>query len=113
MTRQETIARVLELVDHHGNAPLHLADICRATDVSERTLRSLFREFFGVGPNRYLRTRRLHLLRAALQIEDPRNTTVAAIAARFGYTDTGRMASEYHTLFGEYPRETLARRITE
>jgi AraC family ethanolamine operon transcriptional activator len=58
---------------------------------------------FGVGPNRYLHIRRLHLVRVALSIANPNTESVSQIALRFGFSDSGRMASNYHRLFGEYP----------
>ncbi|SER77841.1 Helix-turn-helix domain-containing protein [Azotobacter beijerinckii] len=64
-----------------------------------------------MGPSRYLRLRRLHLLRAALAVADHRHDTVMAIAMRFGYSDCGHMASEYYALFGEYPSATLLRGV--
>jgi transcriptional regulator GlxA family with amidase domain len=107
-SREEVMARVLPLMDQ-PQGPVRLVDLCRAAGVSERTLRTIFKEQFGLGPNRYLRMRRLALLASALANADPHNDTVAAIAARFGYTHGGRMASEYRALFGEHPHATLGR----
>lgn len=88
-----------------GGTP-RLTELCRAVGVSERTLRTAFVATLGMAPARYLR---LHLLRAALAIADSQQTSVAAIGARFGYSDCGRMAADYHALFGEYPSATLLR----
>lgn len=108
--RDDVIARVLRFVDRHGGRLPSLGALCAAAGVSERTLRSKFTAAFGVAPNRYLRARRLQVIRAALAVADPRSETVSAIARRFGYSDAGRMAAEYRALFGEYPSATLARR---
>ena len=89
---------------------MRLADLCEVTGVSERTLRTMFVEQFGVGPKRYLRTRKLHAVRAALAVADPARETVSGIARRFGLSDIGRMAKDYSELFGEYPRVTLMRK---
>lgn len=110
-SREAIIGKVLELLPDREGKPLRLADLCKATGVSERTLRSAFSEAFGMGPSRYLRLRRLYLLRAALAVADHRHDTVMAIAMRFGYSDCGRMASEYYALFGEYPSATLLRGV--
>ncbi|HSC83759.1 MAG TPA: helix-turn-helix domain-containing protein [Pseudomonas sp.] len=91
--------------------PPRLSELCRAVGVSERTLRTAFVATLGLAPARYLRLRHLHLLRAALAVADQRQTSVTEIAARFGYTDCGRMAADYHALFGEHPSATLARGI--
>jgi AraC-like DNA-binding protein len=108
--REDTIALVLGFVDRHEGRLPHIADLCEAAGVSERTLRSIFTQAFGVAPHRYLRTRRMHRIRAILSAADARQT-VSGVAKRFGYSDAGRMASEYRALFGEYPSATLGRRF--
>lgn len=109
---RDAIARVLQALEQHEGSRLHLIHLCAIAEVSERTLRSIFQDAFGIGPNRYLRLRRLHYIRAALATIDPRHGTVADVAARFGCSDGGRMASEYHALFGEYPSTTLRRPVS-
>jgi AraC family ethanolamine operon transcriptional activator len=110
-TRQSNIAKVMELLQHYEEQPIRLSELCRDADVSERTLRSIFKEMFGVGPNRYLHIRRLHLVRVALSMANPDTDSVSQIALRFGFSDNGRMASDYHSLFGEYPSQTLMRTL--
>ncbi|WP_052672973.1 MULTISPECIES: helix-turn-helix transcriptional regulator [unclassified Pseudomonas] len=111
LTRQSNIAKVMELLQRYEERPIGLSQLCRDAGVSERTLRSIFKEMFGVGPNRYLHIRRLHLVRVALSIAGPDTGSVGQIALRFGFTDSGRMASDYNRLFGEYPSTTLMRTL--
>ncbi|MFC3814847.1 helix-turn-helix domain-containing protein [Lysobacter sp. GCM10012299] len=111
-SRNDVVARVLLVIDQQ-QWPLRLADLCRVTGISERTLRTIIKEQFDLGPSRYLRLRRLQMLHDALAQASPYGTTVAAVAARFGYTHGGRMASEYHDLFGEYPSQTLGSPFAE
>lgn len=110
-TRAETIARITRLLESSETRSLQVADLCEVSGVSERTLRSMFLEAFGVGPKRYLRTRKLHAIRAALAVADARHETVSRVAKRFGLSDVGRMAKNYLVLFGEYPRATLLRNV--
>ena len=110
--RQASIARVMELLQRYDGQPMRLSELCGNAGVSERTLRSIFQEVFGVGPSRYLHIHRLHLVRAALSIANPSTESVSRIAARFGFSDSGRMASDYHRLFGEYPSKTLMRTLS-
>ncbi|UNK50862.1 helix-turn-helix domain-containing protein [Lysobacter sp. S4-A87] len=107
-SRDGTVASVLQLIDQQ-RWPLHLADLCRVAGVSERTMRTIIKEQFELGPSRYLRLRRLQMLHDALAHADRHGATVAEVSARFGYAHGGRMASEYHQLFGEYPSQTLGR----
>jgi AraC family ethanolamine operon transcriptional activator len=81
--------------------------------VSERTLRNVFQEYFGVGPMRLLRVRQLHEIRAALLAAEPQKETVATIAARFGVWDFSQFARNYHGLYGERPSVTLRRKQPE
>ncbi|MEZ1314969.1 helix-turn-helix transcriptional regulator [Pseudomonas fluorescens] len=107
--RRANVTRVLELLQRDDEQPIRLSELCRQAGVSERTLRSIFKQVFGVGPQRYLHVRRLHRVRAALSIANPHTETVNRIAQRFGFSDPGRMAADYQRLFGEYPSATLMR----
>jgi AraC-like DNA-binding protein len=61
-----------------------------AAEVSERTLRTAFEEYYSVGPVRYLKLRTLHQVRRALKTADPSLTTVTEIATQFGVWELGR-----------------------
>ncbi|MDO9617008.1 MAG: helix-turn-helix domain-containing protein [Pseudomonas sp.] len=110
-TYESLLSQVLQLLPITSGRTPRLAELCRAVGVSERTLRSAFVATLGMAPARYLRLRRLHLLRAALAVTDQSHASVAEVAQRFGYTDCGRMAADYHALFGEYPSATLQRGV--
>ena len=107
--RNRVIARTLALIDSAEGKPLFIDDLCRATEVSERTLRNVFHEYFGVGPMRLLKVRQLLEIRRALLAGDPAHATVARTAARFGVWDFSLFARNYKALFGESPSETLRR----
>jgi AraC family ethanolamine operon transcriptional activator len=106
-SRGRVIARTLALIEANEGQPLFVHDLCRATDVSERTLRNIFHEYFGVGPMRLLKVRQLREIRAALLRADPQRDTVTRIAARFGIWDFSLFARNYKALFSESPSRTL------
>lgn len=106
-SRSRVIARTLQLIEANEGQPLFIGDLCRATQVSERTLRNIFHELFGVGPMRLLKVRQLREIRAALLRADPQRDTVTRIAARFGIWDFSLFARNYKALFGESPSRTL------
>ena len=112
-SRGRVIARTLQLIEANEGQPLFIDDLCRATQVSERTLRNIFHEFFGVGPMRLLKVRQLREIRAALLRADPQRDTVTRIAARFGIWDFSLFARNYKALFGESPSKTLRTPPTE
>lgn len=109
VTRERVLARALELIRESEGQPLFTSDLCRAAEVSERTLRRTFEEYFGVGPMRLLRLRQLREIRAALLGADPACETVASIAGRFGVWDFSLFARNYRKLYGEAPSATLRR----
>jgi AraC family transcriptional regulator, ethanolamine operon transcriptional activator len=106
-SRDRVIARALAFIEERrGEAPL-IQDLCAAAQVSERTLRNIFQERFGVGPMRLLKARQLREIRCALLSPDASDHTVSKIAARFGVWDFSLFARNYKALFGETPLQTL------
>jgi AraC-like DNA-binding protein len=88
---------------------LYLPELCAAAGVPARTLEAYCREYLGMGPRRYLWLRRMHLVRRALIAADRRHMSVTGIANDHGFTELGRFAVHYRTLFGEVPSATLQR----
>ena len=110
--RSLVLARTLALMEESIGQPLCMRDLCSAASVSERTLRNIFQEYFSVGPMKMLRVRQLGEIRAALLGAGPSETTVAAVAARFGVWDFSLFARNYKALYGETPSSTLQRAAT-
>jgi AraC family transcriptional regulator, ethanolamine operon transcriptional activator len=106
-SRRRVIARALALIQANAGQPLFVQDLCRAAQVSERTLRNVFHEYFGVGPMRMVRVRQLHEIRAELLSADRAHDTVTRIASRFGVWDFSLFARNYRRLYDESPSETL------
>src|SRR5262249_14704185 len=105
--RERLIARTLQLVEAHRDQPLLLTQLCSELAVSERTLRNVFQEYFGVGPIRFLKLRQLREINAALSQADPSRETVTHLAGGFGVWDFSLFARNYKRLYGESPSETL------
>jgi AraC family ethanolamine operon transcriptional activator len=103
------LADALALIDASDGGTLGVSDLCASSGASERTLRVLFKDAFGVTPTRYIRSRKLRLVHAALASAMPGGAQVSTIGRYFGFRDLGRMAADYHALFGEYPSQTLRR----
>jgi len=86
-----------------------LRELCMTLGVPGRSLRSWCVQYLGMSPIRYLRLRRMKLVRRALCSARPSDAGVAAVARRHGFTDPGRFAANYRQLFGELPSATLKR----
>jgi AraC-like DNA-binding protein len=89
---------------------VHVSDLCRAADVSERTLESAFKEVMGLSPVAYLIRLRLHRVRAALLAAEPGSTQVSAEALKWGFWHFGEFSRAYKRCFDELPSSTLRRK---
>ncbi|MGN7980759.1 anthranilate 1,2-dioxygenase regulatory protein AndR [Burkholderia sp. 22313] len=97
--------RAQAYMEAHFDQPLQIADIARAAETSERTLRTLFLQLHGTSPMRYLRDLRLDRARERLKSAKSR-FSVAEIALDCGFTHLGRFAIAYREKFGERPSDT-------
>ena len=97
----------MALLENRIAEPVGVGELATAAGVSERTLRRVFKEHFGVGPIRYLQLKRFHRINRALRAADPDTVSVTELLARHGEWEFGRFASRYRQLFGERPSETL------
>ena len=74
----------------------------------ERTLHLSCVEAFGRPPAKPLAELRLNAARRAL-LHPRKETSVAAIAMRYGFTHFGRFAEVYRRQFGELPSGTFSK----
>ena len=110
LPRQDIIRRSKELLEERFGSVVLVGELAAAAGVSERTLRTAFNEYFGVGPVRYLQLRQLHQVHRALRTADPEAVSVSDILVGYGVWEFSRFASRYRQLFGELPSETLRRK---
>lgn len=100
--------RFNSFIELNADQPVYLTQVCKSIAVSERTLRRCCLEQLGMGPNRYLLLRRLHLARRKLVEAHAESSTVTDVATEFGFWALGRFAGMYRAVFGEPPSATLS-----
>jgi AraC family ethanolamine operon transcriptional activator len=105
--RHEIIRLSMELLEQHAGESVNVGELAAVANVSERTLRTAFHEYFGVGPVRYRQLRQLHRVHRALRAADPEEGSVSQILIEHGEWAFSRFARRYRRLFGELPSETL------
>lgn len=106
--RRVALRRALEF-GHSHHQPITLFELAKAVDVHPRTLQRAFRETLHISPLKYLRLCRLDGTHRDLRAMDRQATSVAAVALKWGFTEFGRFAVEYRSIFGQHPFVTLAR----
>ena len=105
--RLAALTRAEAFITQYARDNIKVADICRAADVSERTLQYAFVERYGMGPKEFLNGFRFSSARRQLRAADPRTTKVAEIANDWGFWHMGQFAADYRERFEELPSKTL------
>jgi AraC family ethanolamine operon transcriptional activator len=106
-SRARIAREVLNLLHQRLDDPPSITELCLAVGARERTLHLSCIEAFGRPPARLLSELRLNAIHRALS-RPAKQTNVTAVAAQFGFTHFGRLASVYRRQFGELPSTTFA-----
>src|SRR5262245_59586537 len=105
-TGARLVSEVESYVDAAEGRPVHISELCSALRVARRTLHRSFVDTLNIGPVGYLRRRRLSSIQAVLSRDDRATATIADIAFEYGFSDPGRFAAYYRSLFGVSPSQT-------
>jgi AraC family ethanolamine operon transcriptional activator len=106
-TRQFKVFRDVQAVlSSDVGQPFYSGDIARQIGVSVRTLHDAVQRYRGMSLHRYLRLRRLWLVRQRLRAG---TDSIKACALAFGFWHLGDFSRIYRAQFGESPSETVAR----
>lgn len=101
------LRRAVAFIDTHAAEPVTLADIAAAAGTTGRAVQAAFRRHYDTTPLSYLRRVRLEAAHQELRSADPAQSTVAAIAARWGFGPAARFNSFYRQRYGTSPSDTL------
>ncbi|MGD8148382.1 helix-turn-helix domain-containing protein [Ornithinimicrobium sp. Y1694] len=104
-----TLRRAVAYPEEHAHRDVGLAEVARAARVSPRAVQLAFRKHLDTTPSAHLRELRLRRVREDLLLADPTRTTVAAVAARWGFINASKFAARYREAFDELPSTTLRR----
>ncbi|MCL6693008.1 AraC-type DNA-binding protein [Pseudomonas citronellolis] len=103
------VKKVERYIEEHAHEPISIIDMAEHAGVSSRSLFTGFRRYRNTSPMLYLKEVRLRHVQEELQRQSPGNTTVTAVAFRWGFSHLGHFTTDYKRRFGESPSETLAR----
>ncbi|MEU2007723.1 helix-turn-helix transcriptional regulator [Nocardia sp. NPDC019302] len=96
-----------QLIIDHAHEMLTVTDVAEAVGLSVRSLQEGFRRYLDTTPTARLREARLVGVHNALAAADPTKTTVAAVAADWGFWHLGRFSALYRRRWGVPPSVTL------
>ncbi|TXC99921.1 AraC family transcriptional regulator [Streptomyces sp. ISID311] len=94
------VRRANAFIELNADRDIGLADIAAAARLSVRGLQAAYQRHGLLSPMRQLKEARLRRVRAELRTANPCDTTVGAVASRWGFTNLGRFASDYRRMFG-------------
>jgi AraC-like DNA-binding protein len=101
--------RAMSYMDLHAAEDIGLLEIASAARLSVRGLQAAFQRSNSTTPLGYLRQTRLRQAHAELRAHEPHETTVAAVASRWGFTNLSRFAAEHRAEYGCSPSDVLRR----
>ncbi len=101
--------RLISFIDHNLNETITLADLCKAENISPRTVQRLFQSYADTSPKSYIRTRKLICVRSELLKTADDAKKISDIANKWAFWHMGQFAQDYRNLFEELPSQTLAK----
>ncbi len=104
--RQKGLQSALQFMDENAHENPCIPDVCKACNLSWRSLDRAFKECFGIGPKRYLLQLRLIRVRQRLKTLSP-GTKISDVANAWGFWHMGDLALKFRKFFGETPKEVL------
>jgi len=107
--RQRIVIIADEYLRAHMDRPIYTNELCGTLAVSTTALADSFRATFGVTPHRFLKLRRMSMVRAGLQSYEGPTPLIKSVALAHGFWHLGQFSHDYRETFGEMPSETLAR----
>jgi AraC-like DNA-binding protein len=102
------VRRAITFIEDNADREMTLSEIAAASGMGARGLQAAFLQHQDTTPTAYARRVRMERAHRDLQDADPAGRdTVPAIAARWGFADPGRFASEYQQTYQRMPSQTL------
>jgi AraC family transcriptional regulator, ethanolamine operon transcriptional activator len=99
-----------EYIDHYLTDGISVAEVCKHTGASRRSVECIFRSILGMGPGAYIQNLQLNRVRRDLLSGGKDGVSIGDIAAQYGVWHWSRFSHNYKLLFGELPSQTRARR---
>lgn len=103
------VKRIERFIEEHAAEALTMADLAEHAGVSSRSIFNGFRRYRNTSPMCYLKEVRMQRVHEELRRLSSTDTTVTAVAFRWGFSHLGHFTTDYKKRFGESPSQTLLR----
>jgi AraC-like DNA-binding protein len=105
VSRRKIYHKAVRFMFDHVLEPISILEVSKGIGVSERNLRYAFHEVAGISPKRFFDRIRLNQVRKLLRSGNFQS--VIEVSQTYGYWHSGKFASDYQSLFYEFPSESL------
>jgi AraC-like DNA-binding protein len=100
--------RAVEFVDGNADRPISVSEVAAAAHATGPSMEEAFHHYYGTTEAGYVREVRLHGAHRELQVGDEEDgTSVAGVAAHWGFARPDRFADMYGRRYAETPGQTL------
>lgn len=103
--------KIRKHIEKNFKKNISINELCISEKLSERTLRSGFKNLFGLSPKQYHTSFRLGKVHHAFLKADYTVESVEKIAYDHGFTHMGRFSRSYKSMFGNTPSYTLKKSL--
>lgn len=102
-----TIRKAIEIIETRAHEPLTIPEIAAEIGCSATALQAGYRKHMNMTPREHLGRVRMERAHMTLKLRHPGSSSVAEIAALWGFRHPGRFAVEYRKIYGVSPNRTL------
>ena len=105
-SRLAIVRRATEYIDSQSRIDVGKGELLQHAFCSVRSLEYAFNSILGLSPKKYLKLRRMHLIKK--ELKHAKGKAIKEVLDRHGVINQGRFSRDFHALFGVYPND-LAR----
>lgn len=111
--RRRIVSAADAFLREYPSRAIYTEELCQVLGVSPTRIAEAFRATFGISPHRFLKLRRMAMVRAALRARGAETVPlVKTVALSHGFWHLGQFAQDYKALYGELPSETRAHAVS-
>ncbi|MBK1792298.1 helix-turn-helix domain-containing protein [Persicirhabdus sediminis] len=108
--RTQAVKRARDMIHSCCQQGLSIVELCKSSEVSQRTLEYGFHELYQMTPKAYQKAIMMSAVRKEILAKpDAKERTITAIAKAYGVRHLGKFSADYKSYFGELPSQTLVR----
>lgn len=101
--RDVALKKCIEFIQSHSERNFSIKELCRVSQVSERTLEYAFLEKFQINPSQYIKAHKLHLVKKHLTTRKGEYQKISDISSLYGFHHQGQFSHDFKRHFGINP----------